>query len=171
MKKKIILSCLIIILGIIGCFGYRGITKHAESKKIENSIQSLPAFSFYTLDDKPFSRDSLKAGSSLIVFYFNPDCDHCQYEASQLVSHAEQFIGIPIMMVSTATTKEVKSFYDTYQLNKLPDIKMLLDKQSQFEHYFGKASFPTALVYAGDWQLKKKYNGEIKIEAIIDCLH
>jgi thiol-disulfide isomerase/thioredoxin len=170
MKNKIIILFITFILIALSYLGYKGVKKQVENKKTEALINKLPEFSFYTLNDSLFSRNSLNKSLALVIFYFHPNCEHCQYEAIQLIKYKESFKDIQILMVSTALANELKIFSNTYQLNQFSNIKILRDSMYQFENYFGSAHFPTVLIYSIDWNLVRKYKGEIKIDLIISSL-
>lgn len=170
MKKILIITFIAIILCVLSYCGYKGIKKQVDNGKTEALIKTLPEFSFYSLEDILYTRNSLKEGVPIVILYFHPNCEHCQYEATQLVNHKEDFKAAQLIMISIAPVNEIKTFFTTYQLNQLPNLTILSDKEVQFEHYFGSAILPTVLIYSKDWQLKNKYKGEIKIEAIINCL-
>ncbi|HYH55566.1 MAG TPA: hypothetical protein VD772_03080, partial [Anseongella sp.] len=40
----------------------------------------IPEFTFYKLDDTPFTRDQLSRTSNIVFVFFSVTCDHCQRE-------------------------------------------------------------------------------------------
>lgn len=166
MKK--IIARLIIILTLIGLF-YMGINvleKHYDNKRIESTIQKLPILSFYTTNQEPFIFENNPQKNTLII-YFHPECEHCQYEAKQISKHQSEFKDSHILMISPAQLNDIKQFQTDYQLGEISNLKILWDKGRMFETYFGKATFPTILIYNSNNEMLKKYKGEAKIEAIL----
>lgn len=166
MKKKLLLIIITLMLGGISYFGYEAIQKQTIKQQVEKTIQELPDFSFYTLSEDTLTYGNSAKKSTLII-YFHPECEHCQYEAKQLLLHKEQFSATQIMMVSPAPLADIQQFKSDYQLNDIEPLQVLWDKDRKFEAYFGVATFPTVLIYNTENKLQKKYKGEVKIEAIL----
>ena len=165
--KKIIAS-LIIIITLIGLayMGVNIIQKQAIKKQIESTIQKLPILSFYTTNQEIFTFEN-NPQKNILIIYFHPVCEHCQYEAKQISKHQDKFKGTYILMVSPAQLDDIKQFQTDYQLGEITNLKMLWDKDRKFEAYFGTSTFPTVLIYNSNNELQKKYKGEVKIDAII----
>jgi len=169
MKKVIIILLLVAVVAGLSYFGYNTIKKQHKKKQVETVIQQLPPLSFYTLEQEVFLYKNTEENFTLII-YFHPECEHCQYEAKQLVMNREQFSRTQILMISPAPLPQIKQFNTDYQLASMPSLKVLWDKERKFETYFGVATFPTVFIYSNKNKLLKKYNGEVKIEAILKYL-
>jgi peroxiredoxin len=170
MKKLILIVGLTGLLAGISFLGYKGIRRQQEIMKTEAALKQLPEFEFSSLQGTLFTRDSLNASRPVLILYFHPECEHCQYESAQLVKNRQSLAGTELVMVSTAPEKQIRQFADSLQLHQLANLHLLHDKEHRFETYFGNATFPTTLAYSGDWLLQKKYLGEIKMESILECL-
>jgi peroxiredoxin len=170
MKKKILLLLMTIISGGLSYFGYRSIQNKNRKQEIVKAIQQLPFFSFYSLNEEVFTSDNSAKKSTLII-YFHPECEHCQYEAKQVLLYKEQFRATQIFMISPAPLEVILKFKTDYQLDEIGYLKVLWDKDGAFESYFGDARFPTILIYDTENKIQKKYNGEVKIEAILNYLN
>jgi peroxiredoxin len=166
MKKIIILTLLLTIVVGLSYFGYNVIQKQTINKQIESTIQKLPILSFYTTNQEIFTFENNPQKNTLII-YFHPECEHCQYEAKQISKYQSEFKGTYILMVSPAQLDDIKQFQTEYQLEEISSLKMLWDKDREFETYFGNSTFPTILIYNSNNELQKKYKGEVKIDAII----
>ncbi len=169
MKKYIVFIILSTMIFGLSYFGYLAIQKKAEKKQIESAIQRLPVLSFYTLNQTDFTYKNSKDKSTLII-YFHPDCEHCQYEVKQLFLNKEQFHKTQILLISPASLTAIKQFNTDYQLDKIEPLKLLWDKDGKFDTYFGISTFPTVLIYDSNNKLRKRYKGEVKIEAILKHL-
>ncbi len=169
MKKKAILISLLGLMIFLAYFGMKGLKKQKLNKQIETSIQVLPDFSFYDLNEEYIQFENISE-SDLVIIYFHPECEHCQYEAIELFKHRDKFKDAQIIMVSPAPLKEVQEFNISYQLYRSDRIRVFWDQDYTFEDYFGSATFPTVLIYHQN-KLQKKYKGEVKIEAILKYLN
>ncbi len=156
----------VIILLALSYFGYSSTKKHNVKKQAESRIQELPSFSFFNLNEELFTYQNIEKEETLLI-YFHPDCEHCQYEAKQIVLNKEKFKETQIIMISPASLLAINQFNKTYELNKIKNLEVLWDKERKFENYFGVATFPTILIYDDENQLQKKHKGEVKIEAIL----
>ena len=115
----------------------------------------------------PFSnRDISNENKKLIINFFNPDCEHCQYMVQQYAKNANKFKGIRWLMVTIADNIEVDNFRSHYHLDALPDIVLLRDSKFQFEKIFGTSVVPSFFVYKYK-KLVRKIIGETKIENLL----
>jgi len=169
MKKQTIIAVLIMIVFGLIYFGYQTIQEQIIKKEIERNAQKMPSLSFYALNQTIFNYNNVKKNSTLII-YFHPECEHCQYEAKELLENKEHFSKVSILMVSPAPLIQIKQFNTEYHLDKISTLKVLWDKERKFKSYFGTSIFPTVLIYNNKNRLQKKYKGEVKIEAILKHL-
>ena len=170
MKKRVILIIKVFIL-LLACFLLFKISqKQAHNKAIALQVQSLPAFRFYGQDLKPFSSKLLKENVPVCIFFYDADCEHCQYEATQISNNIALFKGTQICMVSTNTPAITKAFSSTYKLSQYPFITWLYDKDYSFYKWFGSSVTPSVFIYNPKHNLVKVYQGEVKTEAILKYL-
>ena len=84
-----------------------------------------------------------------LVWYFNPNCGHCQASIGGVVRLAEQMEGelqVIGLANSGATPAELKWFMDTYKVN----FTLMIDQPRGFSYTVGARSTPTALVFEPD---------------------
>lgn len=170
-KRIIILSCLVTILTGFTVFMVYQIVKTKKQHQLTAiTKQTLPNFTFYNLDSVATSNNFIVKNKPVCIFYFNSDCEHCQYEAKEIDKNIALFNNIQIIMVSYNTQKEIATFKQEYKLN-YPNITFLQDPKYEFKNWFGKTSVPAVFIYNAKHQLVKEYHGETKIEAIIKSLN
>jgi thiol-disulfide isomerase/thioredoxin len=169
MKKKIILTIVVMLSSFLGYFGYTGFKRQALNNEVEKNMQWVPNYSFYDLDGGKYSNGLVK-GNPMVFIYFHPECEHCQYEAEQLLLKRDSFKGVQLVMVSPAPIDAVKQFFSSYHLTEIENLDVLWDKENKFESYFGESIFPTVIIYDNQGKLRKKYKGEVSIETIIQQL-
>jgi peroxiredoxin len=167
--KKILLGSLgLSALLLLSFLGYRGVNRQRKLSATEGTYQTMPAFEFFKLNGQKFTSSVIDNDLATVIIYFSPDCDHCQYEAKELVANKNRFKNTNILMISPATADQISAFYKNYHLDELPHADVLNDKEYKFSTYFGSIIFPTVLIYDKKGDLKKKYKGEVKIEAILN---
>lgn len=115
MKKTISITILLIIISSLCYFGYNAIQKRAKITTSEKKSKHLPSILFYNLNETEFTYKNKDKNQTLII-YFHPECEHCQYEAKELLAHKTKFINTKILMISPAPLEQIKAFYNTYQL-------------------------------------------------------
>jgi peroxiredoxin len=171
MRKKlllIIISCVIVIIGWLGYSTYKRI-KIKESAGAKMS--DLPDFHFPTLTNSSISKKDLPRNTPILVIYFNPDCEHCQYEAIELRKNIGLFKDVKILMISPATKKEIITFFEEYHLKDYPQVVPLMDINSNFFNVFGMVMTPLIIIYDKDQHLVKYFKGEARIENVAKLLH
>jgi thiol-disulfide isomerase/thioredoxin len=167
MKK--LLAILLMAAGVflISWLGYKIHRVKIRKETLASAIVNLPSFSFYKLDNTPFTSDSVaNSKDRLIIMLFSPDCEHCQYTAKNYVQHKHELESSKILMVTLADSLSASKFYTDYQLNTLPNILMLRDPQMTFPKTFGAGMIPTFLVYKNG-KLINRFIGETRIDNLL----
>jgi peroxiredoxin len=171
MKKKIIVVIGISALCLAGLLVFKIIEKHKKNQAATIRRKTLPAFQFYNQNLQQFNAGQLKVGIPVCIFYYNAECDHCQYEATEIKKHIEAFKNIQVIMVSTNTPKETLQFINHYQLKDYAFITWLYDKDYVFYKWFGRSVTPSVYIYDEQHKLQKEYTGEVKIAAVLKYLN
>ncbi|WP_025141502.1 peroxiredoxin family protein [Pedobacter jeongneungensis] len=169
MKNKLIIAIGLLTFSIGIFLAYNIIKKYNSKKAIALQKQTLPNFLLYNQEEKPFSAKDLKEDKPICIFYYNAECEHCQYEAKQISKNINAFKNTLVIMVSTNTPKETTAFAKTYKLDAAGFI-WLYDKDYSFYKWFGKAVTPSVYIYNAQHRLIKEYAGEVKIDALIKYL-
>jgi peroxiredoxin len=170
MRKYIKPIIIVALLGIFGFLGYSIVTKAGQKKAAEEKAQQLPEFTFHTADGDAYASTSLVKGKPVLLVYFDPDCEGCQYEAYEIQKNSELVKDIQVLMVTAADPEKAKQFFTDYDLKSHSFIKLLIDKDQTFLKIFGAAVTPMQVLYNKDHRLVKIFKGEIKMEAIIKQL-
>ena len=83
MKKQLIINIIACILALLTYFGFQ-IYKKIEAKKVfAEQVKRLPKSTNFQWIGKQAPNNDAKT----IILFFNPDCDHCQYEAKAILEH------------------------------------------------------------------------------------
>ena len=167
MRKFLKISVASLVIIAILFLGLQ-ITKSIERKAaLKEQIEHLPDFSFRLINGNSFTNIDIDKSNNVIINYFNPECEHCQYMASCYLKNAEKLKAISIVMVTTADSSSTERFVNNYRLNTIPSIVIVRDTKLQFDKIFGQSSVPSFFIYK-DKKLLKKVTGETKIENLID---
>ena len=167
MKKLLATVLIAAVVFLIGWLGYKIYRVKVRKETLAGAIVTLPSFSFYKLDNTPFTADSVANNKDrLIIMLFSPDCEHCQYTAKSYVQHKQELESSKILMVTLADSLSATKFYTDYQLNTLPNIVMLRDPQMTFPKTFGAGMIPTFLVYKNG-KLINRFIGETRVDNLL----
>jgi thiol-disulfide isomerase/thioredoxin len=168
MRKIIVFSLVSICFAFAVYLSYKVTSGIKQKQFIKKNTATLPQFSFVMLNNKIYrNADIPNINSKIIINFFSPSCEHCQYMATQFLKNREQLKDIIILMVTTEDSNNVTKFNKDYLLNTLPNIVLLRDDSFRFYEIFGTAAIPSFFVYEKQI-LVKKIIGETKIENILN---
>ncbi|AHW61642.1 Peroxiredoxin [Draconibacterium orientale] len=166
--RKIIKYLVIVIIGIVVAYLIvQVISKYNEKKEAEIRIQTLPDAAFASVFGDSINLQDFDSDQSLILIYFHPECEHCQYEAKEIGLRADEFNNCQLVMITPDDSLvRIEKFCEQYHLQEIDNLEVLLDRDSKFERSFGKAVLPSVYIYDKGQKLKKQFLGETKPEAI-----
>lgn len=170
MKKAIKPISIILIIFLLGYMGNSIYTSNKENKATTERIKNIPTFSFNDLHGYKFKNTDLSLQQNCLLIYFHPNCEHCQYEASLFIPNMNELASYQILMISSDSIQNIKKFEEEFHLDEMDNIIMLHDPKFDFEKIFGTKVIPTSLIYDKTQHLIKRFNGEVKIEAILKYL-
>ena len=169
MRKLIISAFIMIFILLFTFFNYEIVKKTRARESFEERIASLPAFSFMTLTDVPFSSESIEEGPVLIV-RFDPGCEHCQYELSAIAKSNIPDSETKLILVTSADKNSVVKFLEPLDFLGSRNVIPLLDTAGRFGRLFGADYVPSNYIYDKELKLVKVLQGEYKIETILKYL-
>ena len=167
MKKLYISGGIILLAATVFFFQLQA--KWEKRKQIAQAIQTLPHFKITHSDSTEGSFIRIGKKPHVIV-YFNTDCDHCQYEATQIQKNMAKFKDAQLLMLSIEPLTNIRKFIKTYRLEGFSNLQVGQITGKTAVETFGFKSVPHILIYDADNQLVKGYKGETKIEAILKYL-
>ena len=133
----------------------------------DKSIAKIPLFSFTDLNGESFTNKQINTNNKqFIINYFSPNCEHCQSMARLYVSDSHKLRNVQILMITSSKKQLVQKFIFDYQIKLLPNVKVVLDTNFQFQQIFKKVLTPSYFIYEKD-QLVKQITGEVKIDLLL----
>ena len=109
-----------------------------------------------------------QAYPSVLIFY-NPDCEHCQYEAESLSTHPD-FQKLAVYWFSAADPAALTSFQKEYAADAPASFQFYQDPQHQIGNALGVRTYPSIFIYGADGNFVHQYEGEAKPAAILKYL-
>lgn len=139
-----------------------------QSSQIK-AAKEIPYFTFYTLESHRFTKDSFDAERTKLILYFNSECDHCEKQAKWLSKEINLFSELELTFISFEEMSAIKAFRDKHNFNQ-KNITFLQDSRLTFSDKFGVETFPSILLYNKKGKLIHKFEGETKVESILEFL-
>jgi thioredoxin-related protein len=96
-----------------------------------------------------------------VLMFFNPDCDHCQDQTTEIVSHIDTLKNINFVLVSNRPLFMIKDFTKKYKTNKCKNIKVVQDNTNALVRHYEVASFPSLIIFDDKGQFVAKYMSSI----------
>ena len=163
-KIRVYIYIIFLIL-LSSCFFI--VKKIYQKNMTEAIIATIPNFSFLSQKNQSFSNINIdNTKSRIIINYFSPNCENCQYMADELLKDSHKLKNIQILMITSANSTSTTKFKNDYKLSLLPNIIILRDTNYMFQKIFGTGIVPSFFIYEKN-KLIKKVNGETKIENLI----
>jgi peroxiredoxin len=169
MKKgiaKVIVSLIVVftVLLIVGT-----IMKKKKVDGFREKIGTLPYFTLPTIDGSIFKSSEISHGS-LLITYFHPECEHCQYEISSLIQSNIPGSGVKILLISYEGSSKIRSFMQQFDIKNDSIFTVLSDTAFVFSEIFRTDVIPSNFIYDQDLRLVKILKGETTIETITKYL-
>ena len=144
---------------------------YQAKKETENHIQTLQHGCFESLNGGQICIDEFDPRKPTVIIYFHPECEHCQYEASEIGKNPERFGKVNTIMVTPDDSiKRVEVFAIKYRLWEVDNLTILLDRKNQFKNQFGASIIPSVFIYGSDKKLLKMYKGEVQMKVIVQII-
>lgn len=163
------LVIVLIITGLTTILVIAIVARIHNSKITKERIRTLPDFSIRTLNNTIFRSDQIKEGPVLVLF-FHPECEHCQYQITTLFKSKAATSGIRVLLISNAEKDAIRNFLKEYNLLDYPGIIALVDETYSFRDYFGTELVPATFIYDKKLKLVRYFHGEVKPETILKYL-
>ena len=164
-RKNKLIGFLLILIGILSYLGMAIASKLEHKEEVNNTIITLQEFKYISLDGS--TRSLEKGNVPNVIFFFNPECEHCQAEAKLVSEHVADFEKAKVYFFSTEEIESIKKFAQDY---KLETFEVGQVDYMKVAYPMGVNTFPMCFIYSPEGKLLKQFKGEVKIEAITNYL-
>lgn len=131
----------------------------------------MPPFRMMQANGKVFKAENLPMGKPIIIYYFSPDCDHCQHFTQEMVKKKSALQKASVVMVSYFPVQEVMQFARKYGTDKLSNFYIGTEGNSFFlRNYYQLTQIPFLALYDKMGNLKKTYQRNIDINNLLQNL-
>lgn len=132
--------------------------------------KNLPALVVLKMDSTEFNTYNIPEGKKSVLFYFSPDCEHCQMLTEEILKDLDALKKAEIYMISPMDLKVVREFDEKYQISEQKNMHIYKDAQHLFPSYYGLHYFPFLVIYDKNKKLIKAFEGTIKMEDLNDLI-
>lgn len=160
---QVLIYAAFIFISVINC--------SCNAKKEESTSPAaatdLPSIPISLIDGTKTSVNNLTGNVGVILF--QPDCDHCQNEAKDILNNINAFKNYQLYFISSAPTLEIVKFAKDYNLHDQANIKFAHSESQHIVDSYGSIPAPSFYLYRGG-KLIQSFNGEVAIEVVIKYL-
>jgi len=153
-----ILFSLLVVVG----WGFQ--YKLQQRREQRHRVASLPSFTALSLQGAPVA-NPVGATQPLVIIYFEPDCDHCQRQATEVTRHVAELGSVPVLWLSCDSLPALRQFAASYGLSQLPTMQVMQIRPVVAK----KLDFfmtPDIRMYDAERRLLGRYRGEASVAAI-----
>ena len=122
-----------------------------------------------TLTDNSTHNIKDLTGKNVLVF-FQPDCDHCQREATDIQKNLEAFKACTIYFITGAPMEEINEFSNKFNLSGHVNVRFAFTPATNILKHYGAIDAPSIYIYSEEHKLVKKFNGEIPVDDVLDFI-
>lgn len=141
----------------------------AERKDItelSNAVENeLPYMQIRLLDASQI--DVRQLTGKIVLIFYQPDCDHCQREASEIAQNIAAFKGASLYFITSDVAEKAARFANEYKLSRIQHVYFGLTSTESVLKNFGPIATPSIYIYSEDRKLIKAFNGEVNISTIL----
>lgn len=165
MRKRLLLVIVCAAALLSGFMTFKTVARIRARQKVH--IETLQLLPFFAMDGTRFDSAAFtNFKGRLIIMFFMPDCEHCQYMAQEMKKNARDIADCKIVMVTVADSESIVAFDKQYRLNELPNVLILRDKYARFPALFGTGVVPSFFIYSAG-KLTRKITGETRIQNLL----
>jgi peroxiredoxin len=160
MKPFLKIGILVFIVAGLGYMIYAMIQKANEPSTGQKAIENIPAFEITRLNGTIMTRKDIKPDVPAVFLWFDPTCDHCQEEISDLVKHNQSLRKVQLIMVAETQLDSLIPFAHHYGVDTIAHFTMASDSQGLWKKAFKPNSPPVNFIYSKKGILLERVVGE-----------
>lgn len=168
MRRYLRIGLIVLIVGLLGGAGFTMRQTLAAKDALATKLQHLPTLSGVQYVRKPTA--IMPGRQPTLIILFDPDCEHCQNEATQIRQVQSAFAGAAVYWLTTQPMARARKFAQQYGLDTLAMMHVGTLTRDEANHTFGSTSVPRIFIYGRDGALRKEYKGEVKIASLLQHL-
>lgn len=126
----------------------------------------IPPFHILLTDSTTFTKKDLPKKKFIVITYFNPECGHCQDEATALAKNMNKFTNAFFVMAASKELDLIKQFSEDFKLNNFPNLRIGHDTQYFLPVFYAVKQTPFTAVYNKKGKFLKAFENGYTIEEL-----
>jgi thiol-disulfide isomerase/thioredoxin len=171
---KVLRLCLLLSLVCSTAFAQEGKLNARDSMQLPayQRFPTLPPFNILLQDSATvFNTYNVKEGRPTVLFFFSPDCEHCEMITDSLVKYMGYMHKADFYMFTFMSLAMLRPFAEKHHLADFWNIKAVgKDYEYFFPMYYKAETVPWLVVYDRKKRLVKSWNGGVKMPELIKML-
>lgn len=102
-----------------------------------------------------------------MLFYFSPDCEHCQKETVDILAHIKEFDGLRMYFITSDDFSRLKVYDDYYKMYNYPQITLGRDFRNSFAKTYDVLTPPYSVIYDKGKRIQAVFAGEATAKEMI----
>lgn len=164
MNKDILRCVLLMFIGSAMSCNSGSTESNSESHQVGIRKNDLPDMRIRLPDQSEVDIQKLK-GKVLLIF-FQPECDHCQREATEIAQNITAFKNASLYFITSDTAEKIERFATEYKLYGHVNIIFGHTSTESVLRNFGPIATPSIYIYSAEQRLIKAFNGEVAISEV-----
>lgn len=111
-----------------------------------------------------YAKDDLPRKKPVMLLLFNPKCEHCQHETTEMTAQISRYKGVHIVMATTAALEDMRGFIEKYNLSSFDNITVGRDTGFFLPVYFDIHNLPFHAFYNKKLELISVFSGSMTVE-------
>ncbi len=171
--KKAILAGLILSFGCFSALAQERKMNARDSMQLPayERFPTLPPFKILLQDSATiFNTYHIKKGKPTVLFFFSPDCEHCEMVTDSLLKYMPRMREADFYMFTFMPLSELRPFVKRHHLDELKNVVLGKDYEFFFPMYYKATTVPWLVVYDRQKHLVKAWNGGVKMPELVETL-
>lgn len=163
MNRRIFLTVVLTCIVVLSCDRPSSDNKFGPySETVQND---LPSMRVRLLDGT--EKEVKQLEGKVVLIFFQPDCDHCQREASEIAQNINAFKDVRLYFITSDNAGRMEKFAQDYKLDQFTNVFFAQASTESVLKNFGPIQTPSMYIYSDEKRLVKAFNGEAPISTIL----
>jgi len=164
MKKNII--CLPLVILTIACTNYPSAADYSLPPGT-----ALPVCNLLLTDSTTYLNTAqIPEGKPFVLFLFGPQCPYSKAQIKDFTANITELGEVPIYVVTPYSFQAMKQFYQSYHLDRYPNITTATDYKNTLAAAFHIKAVPYIAVFDDQKKLKTAFTGKTAVRLVIKAV-
>ena len=131
----------------------------------------VPPFRMVQANGKIFRAQDLPMGKPILLFYFSPECDHCEKVQKAFFKQAGNFQKASVAFITFLPVDKVAKFVNDYRLVKYPNMYAGTEGSTYFvRNYYRVKDLPFVALYTKNGDVVTSFEKDINLSLLTEKL-